>query len=74
MQLESRNSNDTLKAFPLNYLATAAFYRHKFTYGRKSSVLQFSESISTVDRIAVQHDISLYHSNSVAIMNREGLS
>lgn len=38
----SRNSDHTVKTFPLNYLARVAFYRRKFTYGPKSLVLSCS--------------------------------
>lgn len=67
MKREAGNSNHTVKAFPLNYLVMVSFYRHKVYLWTLLKALYLaavfiSFCLSTVDRIAVVLDISLYPS------------
>lgn len=65
MKREAGNSNHTVKAFPLNYLVMVSFYRLKVYLWTLLKALYLAAvlvCLSTVDRIAVALDISLYHS------------
>lgn len=63
----SRNSNHTVKAFPLNYWVMVSFYRHMVYLWPLLKAWYLAAVFrvylySTVDHIAVVHDVSLYHS------------